>query len=218
MITADFLRGGPFADVSSPGWNNLQAGHTSEFAGSVSYFPELSLHRFNFLRFSIVSDSGHGQVTSSIPRLRLMSGARLRKDFGDHHSQGRGNSPGRESPGLSRPLRIVASGVIFVTHTLSLLSFPEEGSNSRAQAVNRVRGGSAAASLSVLAQFSDVKSWLLAPIGSGPEGAAIRIELEREGISTQLCPKREADGVPKAFVLRSGCVPAFHFHLVFQAI
>lgn len=144
-----------------------------------------------------------------------MSGPnKLRKDPGGYYSpgnsMGRGLSPGPpESPGASgssRPLRIVASGVIFVTHTLIVDSYPNENTNTRAQAVSRLRGGSAAATLSVLAQFSDATPWLVAPIGSGPEGAALRIELEREGIITQLCPKRETDGVPKAFVLRSSCV------------
>lgn len=139
-----------------------------------------------------------------------MSGNRLRKEGSDHFASSvRGSSPAPDSPGASRPLRIVASGVMFITHTLNLPSYPEEGSNTRAQLVNRVRGGSAAASLSVLTQFSDTKGWLVAPIGSGPEGAALRIELEREGISTSLCPKRDADGVPKAFVMRSSCVLYF---------
>ena len=88
---------------------------------------------------------------------------------------------------------------MFITHTLNLPSYPEEGSNTRAQLVNRVRGGSAAASLSVLTQFSDTKGWLVAPIGSGPEGAALRIELEREGISTSLCPKRDAEWGAEGF-------------------
>lgn len=140
----------------------------------------------------------------------MSGGNKLRKDPGDQYSPGgsrRGSSPGRESPAeAGRALRIVASGVIFVTHTLGVDSFPNENSNTRAQTVVRLRGGAAAASLSILAQFSDTTPWLVAPIGSGPEGSALRIELEREGISTQLCPKRETDGVPKAFVIRSSCV------------
>lgn len=152
-----------------------------------------------------------------------MSGNKLRKDQGGNHSpgghtmMGRGSSPSPESPGGgsnsgNKPLRIVASGVIFVTHTLNVDSFPNENTNSRAQSVSRLRGGSAAATLSVLAQFSDATPWLIAPIGSGPEGAALRIELEREGIITQLCPRRETDGVPKAFVIRSSCVFSHSLH------
>lgn len=138
----------------------------------------------------------------------MSSSNKLRKDPGDAYSSAgssrRGVSPGPESPGVgSRPLRIVASGAIFVNHMLNMDLFPDEASNTRAQTVVRMRGGSAAASLSVLAQFSDVTPWLVAPIGSGPEGAALRIELEREGIITQLCPRRETDGVPKAFIIRS---------------
>ncbi|KAF8321361.1 hypothetical protein DL93DRAFT_2163634 [Clavulina sp. PMI_390] len=128
-----------------------------------------------------------------------MSGPnKLRKESPGNISP-RAISPSSEfSPGHARPLRIVASGTLFITHTLTVDSYPSEHSNTRAQAVVRVRGGSAAATLSVLAQFSDCMSWLVAPIGSGPEGASLRIELEREGISTQLCPRRETDGVPKA--------------------
>lgn len=60
------------------------------------------------------------------------------------------------------------------------------------------------ACLSMISQFAETQSWLVAPIGSGPEGSALRVELEREGISTRLCARREsADGVPKAFVIKS---------------
>ena len=117
-------------------------------------------------------------------------------------------SPSRESlsPIGGGPLRVLASGVIFLTHNIELASFPGQGSNTRAQNVVRTRGGAAAACLSILAQFAGTQTWLVAPIGTGPEGAALRIELEREGISTQFCTRREADGVPKAFVIKSSCV------------
>jgi sugar/nucleoside kinase (ribokinase family) len=135
-----------------------------------------------------------------------MSGAKLRKDPPDTPTGSpRRGSPSPEhqpSPG-PRPLRILASGVIFLNHTITVKDFPGQGSNTRAQAVVRLRGGAASACLSVVAQFADTRSWLVAPIGGGSEGAALRVELEREGINTQLCGRRESDGVPKAFVIKS---------------
>lgn len=73
----------------------------------------------------------------------------------------------------------------------------------RAQTVDRHRGGAAAASLSVIAQFAGTQAWLIAPIGGGGEGASLRVELERERISTELCARRESEGVPKAFIIKS---------------
>lgn len=105
------------------------------------------------------------------------------------------------------PFRIVATGTIFLTHTISIATFAREGSNVRAQTVVRHRGGAAAASLSVIAQFGGTQPWLIAPIGGGGEGASLRVELERERIRTELCAKRESEGVPKAFIIRSSaCV------------
>lgn len=136
-----------------------------------------------------------------------MSGAKLRKDPPDTTPTGsprRGSpSPENQRPLGQRPLRILASGVVFLNHTISVKDFPEEGSNTRAQTVVRLRGGAAPACLSVVAQFADTQSWLVAPIGGGSEGSALRVELEREGINTQLCAHRESDGVPKAFVIKS---------------
>lgn len=104
---------------------------------------------------------------------------------------------------LKQPFRIVATGTIFLTHTISLATFSSEGSNVRAQTVDRHRGGAAAASLSVIAQFAGTQAWLIAPIGGGGEGASLRVELERERISTELCARRESEGVPKAFIIKS---------------
>ena len=119
----------------------------------------------------------------------------------------RPGSRGNSGPSIPGPLRVVASGVVFLTHTITMSGeLPPAGSNSRAQDVIRHRGGAAAACLSVISQFAGTQSWLIAPIGTGPEGEALRVELQREGISTQLCARREADGVPKAFVILSSCV------------
>ena len=56
----------------------------------------------------------------------------------------------------------------------------------------------------MISQFAETQSWLVAPIGSGPEGSALRVKLEREGVSTHLCAHCEsADSMPKAFVIKS---------------
>lgn len=53
-----------------------------------------------------------------------------------------------------RPLRIVASGTLFHTYTLSLPSYPAAGTVVRAHSVVKTRGGSASTLLSLLAQAS----------------------------------------------------------------
>lgn len=110
---------------------------------------------------------------------------------------------------MSRPLRIVASGTLFITHTLTVPSLPPSNSNSdqaqnatRASAVRRERGGASATVLTVLAQFTHhVQAFLVAPVGSGPEGQAMVRELESVGVSTRLCARRDAGGVPAAYVI-----------------
>lgn len=42
----------------------------------------------------------------------------------------------------------------------------------------------------------------MAPMGRGPEANALMAELEREGVRTKLCAKREGQGVPSAYVIR----------------
>jgi sugar/nucleoside kinase (ribokinase family) len=100
-------------------------------------------------------------------------------------------------------LRIVASGTIFTTHTLNVRSFPSEGSTARAQSVSRRRGGAAANSLAVISQFSGTKTWLVAPIGGGTDGAGLVRELEEAGVSTKFCVRREGEGIPTAFIIKS---------------
>ncbi|KAF8752780.1 ketohexokinase [Rhizoctonia solani] len=83
---------------------------------------------------------------------------------------------------MSQRFRIVASGTLFVTHTLSVGILPDHGqknnSATRASSVRRERGGASATVLTVLAQFSHVAAYLVAPVGSGPEGEAMLKELE----------------------------------------
>ncbi|QRV95657.1 PfkB family carbohydrate kinase [Ceratobasidium sp. AG-Ba] len=101
---------------------------------------------------------------------------------------------------MSRRLRIVASGTLFITHTLSVNALPNQNT-TRASAVRRERGGASATVLSVLAQFTDVEAYLVAPVGGGPEGAAMIKELETAGVKTKLCARRDASGIPAAYII-----------------
>lgn len=116
-----------------------------------------------------------------------------------------------------RPLRVVASGTLFLTHTLSLASHPEPASVVRAHSVARSRGGSASTCLSVLAQFPGVEAMLVAPLGGNEEGKAIISELEQERVSTKYCKVWEQSGVPSAWVLHAGAFPHFIPSSVFSS-
>ncbi|KAJ7274370.1 Ribokinase-like protein [Mycena haematopus] len=106
-------------------------------------------------------------------------------------------------PVPGRPLRIVASGTLFLTHTLSLPTHPAPSTVVRAQSVTRTRGGSASTLLSLLAQFSRVEAFLVAPLGGNDEGKMILRDLEREGVTTRYCKLWKGLGVPSAWVLES---------------
>lgn len=103
-----------------------------------------------------------------------------------------------------RPLRIVASGTLFLTHTLSVPTHPAPSTVVRAHSVTKSRGGSASTLLSLLAQFSRVEAFLVAPLGGNDEGKMILRELEREGVTTRYCKIWKGAGVPSAWVLESG--------------
>lgn len=105
---------------------------------------------------------------------------------------------------LQRPLRVVASGTLFLTHTLSLPSHPEPASATRAHSVTRARGGSASTCLSILAQFPNVDAMLVAPLGGNEEGQMIIRDLESERVSTRFCKIWENAGVPSAWILHAG--------------
>ncbi|CAK5268424.1 unnamed protein product [Mycena citricolor] len=102
-----------------------------------------------------------------------------------------------------RGLRIVASGTLFLTHTLGLPVYPAPSTVARAHSVSKTRGGSASTLLCLLAQFSKVEALLVAPLGGNTEGQAIIRELEREGVSTRYCKVVDGAGVPSAWVLES---------------
>lgn len=106
-------------------------------------------------------------------------------------------------PPLPRPLRIVASGTVFLTHTLTLQSFPAPSSAVRARSVEKVRGGSANIVLSILAQFAGAETVLVASLAGNDEGKMIIGELEREGVNTRYCKVWPDTGVPSAWVIHS---------------
>ena len=110
---------------------------------------------------------------------------------------------------VQRPLRIVASGTLFLTHTLSLPAYPAPSTVARAHAVSRVRGGSATNLLSLLAQFPAVEALLVAPLAGNDEGARVLRDLENEGVVTRYCKIWPGAGVPSAWVLHAGPFPLF---------
>jgi len=120
--------------------------------------------------------------------------ARLRRDMHDAQLTAQ----------VQRPLRIVASGTLFQTHTLSLPSHPSPSTAVRAHSASRVRGGSASSLLSLLAQFPSVEALLVAPLAGNDEGVRILRELEREGVITRYCKVWDGAGVPTAWVLHAG--------------
>ena len=136
-----------------------------------------------------VCDAPDGVAPLSLSRLM----ARLRRDTQD--------SGGATS---QRPLRVVASGTLFVTHNLGLPTHPDANSVVRAHSVSRDRGGSASTCLSVVAQFPAVDAILVAPLGGNEEGRRILAELEKERVSTRYCKIWPEAGVPSAWVLHAG--------------
>ena len=131
------------------------------------------------------------------PLLQIM--ARLRRDTQD--------SAAAQYPpsATSQPtLRIVASGTLFLTHTLELPAHPAPSTVHRAKSVEKSRGGAASACLSILAQFPGVDAKLVASLSNNDEGKMIIDQLEREGVSTRYCKIWEGASVPSAWVLHAG--------------
>lgn len=112
-----------------------------------------------------------------------------------------------------RHLRIVASGTLFLTHTLNVPSHPAPDTVVRAHSVTKARGGSASTLLSLIAQFSQVDAFLVAPLGGNEEGKMILRDLAREGVSTRYCKVFKGAGVPSAWVLESGLSSALPPHV-----
>ena len=131
------------------------------------------------------------------PLLRIM--ARLRRD-----TQDLGGAQYPPSPTTHPTFRIVASGTLFLTHTLELPTHPAPSTVNRAQSVAKSRGGAASACLSILAQFPGVDAKLVASLSNNDEGKMIIDQLEREGVSTRYCKIWEGASVPSAWVLHAG--------------
>lgn len=104
---------------------------------------------------------------------------------------------------LPKPLRIVASGTLFVTHTLFVPNYPVPSAEVRAHSVEKARGGGASTILSLLAQFPSVETVLVAPLSGNPEGQMILRDLEHEGVTTKYCKIWKGAGVPSAWILHS---------------
>ena len=129
---------------------------------------------------------------------------------------------------LRAPLRVFASGTLFLTHTLHVTSYPEAGDVARAQSVQSHRGGHGANVLAILAQFRAIRPSYVPPPGpvahvsGGPyaipvgdvqfcgplpgneEGALVVKELEVEGVAIGFSIIRDGKGVPAAWVIDSG--------------
>jgi hypothetical protein len=113
-------------------------------------------------------------------------------------------SPTPSLPTSTRPLRVVAVGTLFLTHTLSLPSHPGPTQTIRAHEYVRSRGGSAPSILCVLSQLNAEKCWLVASLGGAQEARVVTRELELEGVSTRYCKVWEGAGVPAAWLLHAG--------------
>ncbi|TFY50717.1 hypothetical protein EVG20_g11367, partial [Dentipellis fragilis] len=117
-------------------------------------------------------------------------------------------TPGNLSPypQQPKPLRIVAAGTLFLTHTLALPAYPEPASSTRAHAYTRTRNGSACTVLAMLAQLRSrgiEKCLLVASLGGNADGREVVRDLESAGVSTKYCKVWEGVGVPGAWILHA---------------
>ncbi|KAH0585200.1 hypothetical protein J132_10126 [Termitomyces sp. J132] len=103
----------------------------------------------------------------------------------------------------TKPLRIVASGTLFLTYTLSIPAHPTPSSVLRAHSVEKRRGGSANRLLSLLSQFQAVEAVLVAPLSGNEDGRMIIRDLNAEGVMTRYCKIWKDISVPSAWVLHS---------------
>lgn len=156
--------------------------------------------------------SGCNLMCTWIKRTRLLL------DIGSDRPSGNSMAPLRrdtqDSAGAQYPpsltmqptFRIVASGTLFLAHTLELPTHPAPSTVHRAKSVTKSRGGAAAACLSILAQFPGVEAKLVASLSNNDEGEMIIRQLELEGVSTRYCKIWEGASVPSAWVLHAGMV------------
>lgn len=109
-----------------------------------------------------------------------------------------------DAPSSFKPLRIIASGTLFLTHTLAVPCHPAPSTVIRAHSVTKTRGGSASSILSLLAHFPGaVDPILVASLGGNDEGQILVKELESEGVNTRYCKVWPDSGVPSAWVIQA---------------
>ncbi|KAG9316957.1 hypothetical protein JVU11DRAFT_3041 [Chiua virens] len=113
-------------------------------------------------------------------------------------------------PVFAPPLRIFATGTVFLTHSLLLPAHPSPGTVSRAQSVITTRGGATAHVLALLAQLAatapatgDIEPILIASLGGNHEAARLRDALEAAGVRTKYCKIWPGLGVPSAWVVHA---------------
>ncbi|KAG8212980.1 hypothetical protein J3R82DRAFT_11363 [Butyriboletus roseoflavus] len=108
------------------------------------------------------------------------------------------------------PLRIFATGAVFLTHSLVLPTHPNPASVSRAHSVHCSRGGAAPHVLALLAQLAatvpaagDIEPMLIASLGGNPDAFRLRDALEAVGVRTKYCKIWPSLGVPTAWVVHA---------------
>ena len=108
------------------------------------------------------------------------------------------------------PLRIFATGTVFLTHALVLHAHPQPGTVARAQSVHTARGGAAAHVLALLAQLAatvpaagDIEPMLIASLGGSTDALRLRDALEAAGVRTKYCKIWPGLGVPSAWVVHA---------------
>lgn len=108
------------------------------------------------------------------------------------------------------PLRIFATGTVFLTHELVLHAHPAPATVARAQSVATSRGGSAPHVLALLAQLAatvpaagDIEPMLIASLGANDDARRLRDALEAAGVRTKYAKIWPGLGVPSAWVVHA---------------
>ncbi|KAF8135106.1 hypothetical protein EV363DRAFT_1429762 [Boletus edulis] len=114
------------------------------------------------------------------------------------------------SPLVPPPLRVFATGTVFLTHALHLHTHPQQGTVNRAQSVYTSRGGAASHVLALLAQLAatvpaagDIEPMLIASLGGNVDAVHLRDALEAVGVRTKFCKIWPGLGVPCAWVVHA---------------
>jgi hypothetical protein len=170
-------------------------GEVDSHGGGCHRYPRVVGPHSSAERRRVWSQQALESTTQPILRLPAWAMSRLRP------------SPTPPLPPSTRPLRVVAVGTLFLTHTLSLPSHPAPAQTVRAHEYVRSRGGSAPSILCVLSQLNADKCWLVASLGGAQDARVVTRELEAEGVSTRYCKVWDGAGVPAAWLLHAGEYP-----------